>query len=216
MGAARKFVAGGRRAMLAKVHLGAKELGLDEDTRRDLLERLTDRRSSADCTDAQLDLVLAEFKRMGWTPKPASAATATARRPTSGPRPADTPMALKARAMWKSLWNLGVIRNSSERALEAFAERQLHVAKLQWADQSQGYRLIEALKAIGAREGWAPDLAGIPPAKHATTLKRHLVQRQAELLGVAPFRLHDMTARELDALADANGVRIRAAKAGDQ
>jgi len=217
MTAARKFVPEGRRAMLAKVHLGAKDLGLDDDTRRDVLERLTGHRSSADCTDAQLDQVLAEFKRMGWRPKsvgqpatPAQPKLAFAR------KPATSPMALKARAMWKSLWNLGVVRNGSEAALEAFGKRQLGVDRLQWADQSMGYRLIEALKQMAERAGWSQDLAGIAAPKHVLTLKRRLVQRQAELLEREPFRLHDMTEKQIDQLAIENGRLIREAGAGDE
>lgn len=207
--AARIQVSVDRRAMLAKVHLAAKDLRLDDDARRDVLERVTGHRSSADCTDAQLDAVLREFKRLGWAP--------VARKPTrpaaSGPRPATSPIALKARAMWKSLWNLGAVRNGSEPALEAFAKRQLHVDRLQWADQSQGFRLIEALKAMAEREGWSQDLTGIAPAKHVLTLKRRLVQRQAELLGREPFRLHDLGEKELDRLAAETGPAVRGARA---
>ena len=58
--------------MLAKIHLGAKELGLREDERRDVLERLTGHRSAGDCTDAQLDQVLAHFRTLGWKAKPAA------------------------------------------------------------------------------------------------------------------------------------------------
>lgn len=213
--AARRYVPEGRRAMLAKVHLAAKELGLDEDSRRDVLERVTGRRSSADCTDVQLDLVVAEFKRLGWTAKPARSA---APRPAAatGPKPATSPIALKARAMWKSLHNLGAVRNGSEPALEAFAKRQLGVDRLQWADQSMAYRLIEALKKMAERAGWSQDLAGIAPAKHVLTLKRRLVQRQAEILGREPFRLQDLTERDVDQLAVENGKAIRNLKAGTQ
>jgi hypothetical protein len=63
-------------------------------------------------------------------------------------------MALKARAMWISLHQLGAIDNPSEQALEAFAKRQLGVEKLQWANQQLGFKLIEALKAIAERHGW--------------------------------------------------------------
>ncbi len=213
MTAARKFVEPARRAMLAKVHLAAKDLGLDDETRRDILERVTGHRSSADCTDAQLHAVIEEFKSKGFRPtlvKSMKSGAGPARAPA--PKAATTPIAMKARAMWKSLENLGAVRNGNEAALEAFAKRQLKVDKLQWADQSLGYRLIEALKAMAEREGWSQDLAGIAPAKHVLTLKRRLVQRQAELAGVAPFRLHDLTERDLDQLARANRDAVRTAR----
>lgn len=165
-----------RRAMLAKVHLAAKELGLDEETRRDVLERVTGHRSAGDCTDAQLDQVLGEFKRQGWKPKVVQGGKAREARPSNAVRRAsDSPMAKKARAMWISLHQLGVVRDPSERALEAFGKRQLGVETLHWADESQGYRLIEALKQMAERAGWSQDLAGVPPRLHVWTLKLRLV-----------------------------------------
>lgn len=201
MSALRRPSAPFRNAMLAKVHLAAKELGLDEDARRDVLQRVTGHRSAADLDDRQLDLALAEFKRLGWTPK------------TAGARPgaADSPMARKARAMWVSLWNLGVVRHGTEKALEAFAERQLKVAKLQWADQAQGYRLIEALKAMAERADWSQDVAGLKPERQAWSLKARLVQAQARLLGEPVVMMRGLTERDLDRMATDLGRRIRSA-----
>ncbi|HVY35592.1 MAG TPA: phage protein GemA/Gp16 family protein, partial [Caulobacteraceae bacterium] len=62
----------------------------------------------------------------------------------------------------------------SEHALEAFAKRQLGVDAMQWADQSMGYRLIEALKAMAERAGWSQDLTGVHPALHVQVLKARL------------------------------------------
>lgn len=148
-----------RRAAVAKVQIARKEVGLDDVTYRAMLERITGRTSSADCTDQQLGLVLDEMKAKGWKPKVVSGGR-TARRPRAV---ADHPSAKKARALWLSLWNLGEIRDPSEAALEAFARRQLGVAQLQWADQGQCYKLIEALKGMAERVGWSqktdrPDL----------------------------------------------------------
>lgn len=204
-------VSPGRRGMLAKVHLAAKELGLDDDTRRDVLERVTGHRSSADCTDAQLDLVLAEFRARGWRPKPGKAASAAAR--PAAPKAATSPIALKARALWKSLDNLGALSGGgSERSLEAFAKRQLGVDRLQWADQSKASSLIDALKAWAEREGWTQGMAGVTKGQEIITLKRRLVQRQAEILGRPPFRLVGMTEAELDALARENAPAVKSAR----
>jgi phage gp16-like protein len=186
--------------MLAKVHLAAKELGLDEESRRDILERLTGQRSAAGLNDRQLDQVLNEFKRLGWKPKTSGA----------GPKAADSPMARKARAMWLSLWNLGVVRNGTEKALEAFGARQLGVDRLQWADQSQGFRLIEALKAMAERAGWSQDVAGLKPDRQAWSLKARLVQAQARLLGDPMVMMHALGERDLDRMATELGKRIRA------
>jgi phage gp16-like protein len=141
-----------RRAMLAKVHLAKKELGLADDDYRAVLLDVAGVASAGDCTEAQLVDVLDRFKARGFQAK--AGATARADRGRA-PRPADRPTARKARALWISLHQLGAIANPSEHALEAFAQRQLGCERLQWADQSLAYRLIEALKAIAERHGWS-------------------------------------------------------------
>jgi len=158
MTAARRTAAPRRSTspLLAKVHIAKKDLGLDDDTYRDVLERITGQRTAAGLGDAQLIRVLKEFETKGFKPK-VVAGSAPASAPKSGRRPADHPVARKARAMWISLHQLGVVQDPSESALEAFAKRQLKVDALQWADQRQGFRLIEALKAWAEREGWSQE-----------------------------------------------------------
>lgn len=140
-----------RRAMLAKVHLAKKELGLVDDDYRAVLVDVAGVTSAADCTDGQLADLLERFKARGFqSRKPGE----SARNRRAAPRPADHPTARKARALWISLHQLGAIGNPSERALETFAQRQLGCERLQWADQSLAYKLIEALKAIAERHSW--------------------------------------------------------------
>lgn len=192
-----------RQALTAKIHIGAKELGLDEDTRRAVLKKITGHPSSKDCTDAQLIMVLAHYRSLGWSP--AGAAKAPAARKAPGPKsdrnPARHPVAKKARALWISLHQLGAVRDPSERSLEAFGKRQLGVDRLQWADQSQGHRLIEALKAMAERAGWAQDLTGIKPDRQVWTLKARLVNRQLEILGRPFLNSVALVERDLDAKA---------------
>lgn len=166
-----------RRSMIAKVHLGAKQLGLDEETRRALMERVAGHRSAADCTDRQLGAILDEYKRRGWTPSVIRGGRPP--RPEGEPvrrQAADHPVARKARALWISLHRLGVVSNPSERALEAFAKRQLKVDRLQWADQGKGYRLIEALKAMAERAGWSQDVGDLEGEEAGQLLQRRLEQ----------------------------------------
>lgn len=200
--AAPAFQASDRRALLAKIHLGAKELGLAEDTRRDVLEKITGHRSSADCSDRELIMVLAHYRSLGWTPtgaaKPRMGAVPV-RKPSR--TAAQHPVAKKARAMWISLHQLGVVREPSEAALEAFGKRQLGVDRLQWADQGQGFRLIEALKQMAERVGWSQDLAGIKAERQVWTLKARLVNRQLEILGRPYLASAGLTERDLDAKA---------------
>lgn len=55
-----------RRSLMAKLHIARKDLGLDEDTYRAMLENLTRHRSAADCTDRQLVMVVAALRKRGW------------------------------------------------------------------------------------------------------------------------------------------------------
>jgi phage gp16-like protein len=145
-----------RRSMIAKIKIAQKALDFDDGDYRALLDRVTAKSSCTAMNNRELAAVLDEFKRLGW-----SAIETGKPKVTRRPARADHPAAKKARAMLISLGLLGVIRNASEGALEAFARRQMGVERLQWADQAQVYKLIEALKAIAERHGWNQDVAGL-------------------------------------------------------
>ncbi|QQQ19695.1 regulatory protein GemA [Brevundimonas vitis] len=203
-----------RRPAVVKVQIARKELGLAEDDYRAILLRLTGQTSSAECNDAELGRVLDEFKAKGWTPK-VVAGGRKARKPQSQKgrpiAPADHPAAKKARALWLSLWNLGEIRDPSETALEAFARRQLKVERLQWADQGQTYKLIEALKAMAERAGWSQDVTGLLPGADAVrVLMVNLIRAQeTRLYGRAGFVGHAFPHEYLDTLIRRQGEEIR-------
>lgn len=135
-----------RRAMLAKIHLAKKSLQLDEDDFRQILMQEAGRGSAGDCTEAELERVLGRFQALGWKPLPKAGGST---------RPAQHPVARKARALWISLYHLGAVRSPKEAALEAFAKRQLKCERLVWANQSDGYKLIEALKAMADKHCWS-------------------------------------------------------------
>jgi len=59
-----------RKRELARIHIGAKQLNLDEDTRRALIERVTGHRSAGVLDDAGRAAVIAELKRLGALPPP--------------------------------------------------------------------------------------------------------------------------------------------------
>lgn len=203
-----------RRAAVVKVQIARKELRLDEAAYRAMLERLTGRTSSADCTDAQLGLVLDEFKAKGWKPR----VVAGGRTGKAPPRTAaQSPVAKKARAMWISLHQLGVVRDPSEKALEAFGRRQLGVERLQWASQSHGALLIEALKAMAERAGWSQSVEGWLGTDPVKVIKANLIRAQTARLG-QPRQLAmygKWSHAELDALIRQQAEQIHAAGALD-
>ncbi len=132
--------AGHRRSELAAIHTGAKALGLDDSLYRDLLERVTGARSAAGLDGEQRRAVLDEMRRLGF----AKASGKHAGRA----RLADSAQNRLIRALWLELRDLGVLRDSSERALSRFSERVCGIRELSWLDQAH------AAVVIGALVGW--------------------------------------------------------------
>lgn len=223
-----------RRALIAKVHVAKKEMNLLDDDYRAMLVRVTGHLSASECDVTQLRRMVEELKAKGFKPKPARGRSMRGAAPATPA--ADHPSAKKARALWISLHHLGAIHNPSEQALEAFARRQLGVERLQWANQAQSYKLIEALKAIAERHGWSHKPSRFqgakPPAPSLGVLKVRLVERIAHLLVEAKLApagasLKEIAARiggierdgpvplwdlgDLDLLAKALGDKLREA-----
>jgi len=111
-----------RAARMRAVHAGARSLGLDDDARRDLMERVTGQRSTKDMSDAQLGAVLAEYDRLRGGKRRAG----TGRR---GFKPATNPLARKVHAQWGDLCRRGAVRAKSaaerRQALRSWCGRQL-------------------------------------------------------------------------------------------
>jgi phage gp16-like protein len=216
--AARAFpiVSASRRALIGKIKVAQKEMALDDATYRSVLFRVTGRASCTDCTDSQLVAVIEEFKRLGWQAKPKKAQR----------KQADHPTARKARALWISLYQLGAINNASEAALEAFAKRQLGVERMQWADQSLMYKVIEGLNAMAQRNGWNAKQSSVKATKIAL-LEAILIKLKAKGYAGADWDLESAASRiaeydfkfpaatgfwemgDIDAIADKFGRLLR-------
>ncbi len=132
-----------RRGMLAKVHIARKEMGLDDPSYRDVVQRITGHRSAADCTDGQLHALLAEFQRLGWKPQPAT-------------RRSNRPNIRMIFGLWAEMTPL--LADPSEAALRSFVRRQTKSVKNpqgvgapEWLDASDANKVIEGLKAWMAR-----------------------------------------------------------------
>ena len=205
-----------RRAMTAKIQIARKELGMDEDDYRQGLFDQTGKMSLTQCSDRELVAVLDWLKSKGFRPLP-------------GKKAASHPMARKARAMWISLHHLGVVHNSSEQALEAFACRQLKCDRMTWARQSDAYLLIEALKSMAIRNGWAQHSSATQKPLDPLGLQRSLcnaIVRKLKDGGHVPadWAMHDVawrlcgeengrdaawTAEDYAALAAKLGAKLR-------
>lgn len=133
-----------RRADLAAIHMGKKSLGWDDETYRDLLRQLTGKSSSAELSVLQRGVVLDTMRELGFQ----RAAGSAARPRSTTPRASQ---ADKVRALWDDLVALGGLRDSSDRALVAFVERQTKKSRLEWCTPHELNKVIEGLKAMLAR-----------------------------------------------------------------
>ena len=57
-----------RRAMIAKIKIAQKQLGMDDDVYRELLHRMAGKRSCTELTATELARVLREMERLGFAP----------------------------------------------------------------------------------------------------------------------------------------------------
>lgn len=58
-----------RRALIAKIKIAQKELGLDDGTYRAVLERVTGKRSCTECSIPELERVVEDLRQHGFAPK---------------------------------------------------------------------------------------------------------------------------------------------------
>lgn len=129
---------------IAAIHVAKRQLGLDEDTYRAKLEKITGKTSVKLMSEAERQSVLTVFRNEGFVPASSGAAK---RKPLTGK------FAKKLQALWIAGWNLGVVENRDDKALVAFVTRQTgldHVRFLHHADDARS--AIEGLKRWLARE----------------------------------------------------------------
>jgi hypothetical protein len=100
--------------------------------------------------DKQLEACLAEFQALGFRPR---AKGQPKRQPSYG----ESRYLPKIRALWLSAYELGIVRDKSDGAMEAFITRQTGLATSRWLnDGDDAGKVIEALKGWMARDGGVP------------------------------------------------------------
>jgi hypothetical protein len=125
-----------RNQLVAAVHVAKKQLALDDETYRAIIERVTGERSSAHLTVAQLGSVLDEFRRLGWKPAHANYS--------------HKPHVRKVWALWSDLVRRGLVKGGRV-ALRKFVFRMTKVNDPQWLTLEQAAKVTEGLKAWGMR-----------------------------------------------------------------
>lgn len=138
-------------ALKRLVHVGARELGIDADTRHDLQLAVTGKASLSDMTEAELEAVVEALKKRGFRP--------------SGGRAARRPAAPRgdlrfAHVLWGKLARVGAVDQTGAAGLNAFVRARFGAA---WGaepidvdtlrDGRKIATLVEALKAMCRRAG---------------------------------------------------------------
>lgn len=134
---------GERTRLIRLIHVGKRELNLDDADYRAVLQRFGKASSSADLSIPALRDVLEHLKKSGFQVRPKSPGKASAK--PSRPQ-ADDAQSRKIRALWLELHAAGKVRDPSEAALAAFVRRMAKVDALQWLNSTQAAKVIEELK----------------------------------------------------------------------
>ncbi|WP_157772881.1 MULTISPECIES: gp16 family protein [Acetobacter] len=119
-----------RDGMVRKLHVGRKQLGLEDADYRALLQRVTGKTSSTQCSEGELDLVLAEMKRLGFR----------------GKSPSGKPHVRKVYALWGDMGPL-LRSGGTKEALRAYVQRMTGVSAPEFLDEPSARKVIEGLKA---------------------------------------------------------------------
>lgn len=121
-----------RNQLLAKIHIGKKALGLDDDTYRTLLERVTGKISSKDLSIKELEAVMAEMKRLGFTPK----------KKDIGRKPR---VAAGRKALLSKVEAILADHKLPWSYAESMATRMFQRKKVEWLTTDQLHKLLQAL-----------------------------------------------------------------------
>ena len=138
-------------SLVGRIHAAAKQAGLDDDTRRAKCMAIVGKSSTKEMTDPELWKVLQTFENEGYASRKSPRVDGRTRK-----SPFTGKYVPKMRALWIALYNLGVITDRRDSAIESFAlghqvkgiddVRFIHA-------HSDGQSVIEAMKAMLARHG---------------------------------------------------------------
>lgn len=137
------------KRLLTLVHVGRRELSLDDEDYRALLESVTGSRSAKGLKAVQLEAVVTAMKGLGFKVK----GNTTGRRSPPSAAHVQAPEVRKLRAIWITMNNDGLLHDGSEDALGSFIRRMtananggVGINRAEWLTSIQAERVLEALK----------------------------------------------------------------------
>ncbi|WP_087022467.1 gp16 family protein [Thaumasiovibrio subtropicus] len=133
-----------RNQVIKLIHIAKRELGLDDETYRQMLGTLTGKTSCKAMRLLELDAVLNHLKENGFKQRE--------RKPFKGrlsPKSGNTmhPEIDKIRALWIGMYKEGVVRDGSETELNNFVKRTTGIENVGWLDKKLACQLINTLKS---------------------------------------------------------------------
>lgn len=209
----------------ALINIAKTALGLDDETYRAKLFNITGETSLRKMTETQLNQVIKVFENEGFRRGPKKSRN-------DGRRELTGPYLRKLRALWISGYNLGIIRNRDDRAMIAWIEEQTGIPDTRFLRAH-----ADAKAAIEGLKGWLQRDAGVgfgstggqawlasEPAKVAWAqwkilhpdasliVRKGFDEEVAKILKGKFVWLGDMKPREWQAVMNAFGIRVRAAR----
>jgi len=141
-----------RRAELAAIHCAKKQLRLDDEVYRAVMQRVTGHRSAADLSAEERGKLLNEFRRLGFQ--------GTSEMVAQPKRGMHTAQGRLSWTLWNELYRVGALDQidrskpfaASYLALGAFIKRVAKVDAPNWLTPEAANKVIEGLKAWLARE----------------------------------------------------------------
>ncbi|MCY1362545.1 hypothetical protein D9M69_492690 [compost metagenome] len=124
-----------------KIQIARRQLGLDDETYRDILKRTVGAESSKDLTSRQIGRVLAELERLGFQPTQAKGGRA---KPKAAP--GRGPLVSKIEAQLAEAGRPWAYA-------DAMVLRMFAVERVEWCDTDQLRRLVAALTYDAQRHG---------------------------------------------------------------
>lgn len=138
-------------ALIRTIHVGCRQLGLDDETRRDLQLRVVGKASLSDMTPAEQQKVLDALKAQGFQPSGGGKAKR---------KPAARGDVRFCHVLWGKLHRAGAVDQGGAKGLNAFVrarfEKAWGAAPIdidQMRDHAQIASVIEALKGMCKRAG---------------------------------------------------------------